>query len=57
MSDNSHLQIRLSSKHKKMLEEVCHTEKVGVSEKVRELIEGYVSSKNDRFYESGNGSS
>lgn len=48
MSNNSHLQIRLSSKHKKMLEEVCHAEKVGVSEKVRELIEGYMSSKNDR---------
>ena len=43
MSNDKQLQIRLSSSHKRRLEELCHGEKVSVSEKVRELIEGYLN--------------
>jgi len=44
MRKNNHLQIRLSSATKELLEKVCHAERVSVSEKVRELIEMYASS-------------
>jgi DNA (cytosine-5)-methyltransferase 1 len=42
MSKKKLLQIRLEDIHKNSLEEVCHSEKITVSEKIRELIEEHV---------------
>ncbi len=42
MSKTHLLQIRLEEAYKTSLEEVCHSEKVSVSEKIRELIEEHV---------------
>ena len=42
MSKSHLLQIRLEEAHKTSLEEVCHSEKITVSEKIRELIEEHV---------------
>ena len=42
MSKSHLLQIRLEEVHKTVLEQVCHNEKISVSEKIRELIEQYV---------------
>lgn len=49
MSKSHHLQIRLDEIFKASLEEVCHSEKITVSEKIRELIEEYL--KNQRMQE------
>jgi DNA (cytosine-5)-methyltransferase 1 len=46
MSKSQLLQIRLEESHKTSLERVCHIEKISVSEKIRELIEEHVMSKN-----------
>lgn len=46
MSKSHLLQIRLEESHKTSLERVCHSEKISVSEKIRELIEEHVMSKN-----------
>jgi DNA (cytosine-5)-methyltransferase 1 len=46
MSKSHLLQIRLQESHKTSLERVCHSEKISVSEKIRELIEEHVMSKN-----------
>jgi len=45
MSKTHLLQIRLEEVHKTSLESVCHSEKMTVSEKIRELIEEYVMAK------------
>jgi DNA (cytosine-5)-methyltransferase 1 len=42
MSKKQLLQIRLEEVHKTSLEKVCHSEKITVSEKIRELIELHV---------------
>jgi len=42
MSKKQLLQIRLEEVHKTSLEAVCHSEKITVSEKIRELIEEHV---------------
>jgi len=41
MSKDHLLQIRLDERNKKLLEQVCHNEKMTLSEKVRELIQDY----------------
>ena len=41
MSKTQLLQIRLDESNKRLLEEVCHSEKITLSEKVRELIQDY----------------
>ena len=45
MSKTQLLQIRLEEVHKTSLESVCHSEKMTVSEKIRELIEEHVMGK------------
>jgi len=45
MSKTHLLQIRLEEAHKSSLEQVCHSEKISVSEKIRELIEEHVMTK------------
>jgi DNA (cytosine-5)-methyltransferase 1 len=45
MSKTHLLQIRLEEVHKTSLERVCHSEKMTVSEKIRELIEEHVMAK------------
>jgi DNA (cytosine-5)-methyltransferase 1 len=45
MSKSHLLQIRLDEAHKKSLDEICHDEKISVSEKIRELIEQHVTSR------------
>jgi DNA (cytosine-5)-methyltransferase 1 len=47
MSKNHLLQIRLDKNTKSILEQVCHKESVNLSEKIRELIENYVSTKSE----------
>lgn len=46
MSKTHLLQIRLEEVHKTSLERVCHSEKMTVSEKIRELIEEHVMANN-----------
>jgi DNA (cytosine-5)-methyltransferase 1 len=45
MSKSHLLQIRLDEAHKKCLDEICHDEKISVSEKIRELIEQHVTNR------------
>lgn len=45
MSKNHLLQIRLDESNKKLLEQVCHNEKITLSEKVRELIQDYAKNQ------------
>ena len=50
MSKKQLLQIRLEEVHKTSLEKVCHSEKITVSEKIRELIELHVmNSKTEKI--------
>jgi DNA (cytosine-5)-methyltransferase 1 len=53
MSKSHLLQIRLEEVHKTSLEQVCHSEKMSVSEKIRELIELHVmNSKTEKVMKS-----
>lgn len=45
MSKKHLLQIRLNENDKKLLQEVCHNEKITASEKVRELIDTYAKNQ------------
>jgi DNA (cytosine-5)-methyltransferase 1 len=45
MSKDHLLQIRLDESNKKLLEQVCHKEKMTLSEKVRELIQEYAKTQ------------
>jgi len=45
MSKDHLLQIRLNESNKKLLELVCHNEKISLSEKVRDLIQEYVKTQ------------
>jgi len=45
MSKDHLLQIRLDERNKKLLEQVCHNEKMTLSEKVRELIQDYAKNQ------------
>ena len=45
MSKSHLLQIRLDEAHKSSLDEICHDEKISVSEKIRELIEQHVTNR------------
>lgn len=45
MSKDHLLQIRLDESNKKLLEQVCHNEKMSLSEKVRELIQDYAKNQ------------
>ena len=45
MSKSHLLQIRLEESHKTSLEQVCHSEKISISEKIRELIQEHLTTE------------